>query len=137
MIRGFGSSSRGQSALQSHHVSGGGLPIPFNIPSVLHNLLFEDVGIEFDSKQEDMIETLVFSTYALQKMREKYGPKEQELKTKLFHDPDNETLKKEYEELQLDFFDANHHFKDLVTTIGDMLTLEQYTKLLQFSNIPT
>ena len=137
MIRGFGSSSRGQSTLQFHHISGGGLPIPFNIPIVLHNLLFEDSGIVFDAKQQDMVETLVFSTNALHRMQEKYGPKEQILKRKLFYDPDNKELKKEYEELQLDFFEANHHYKDLVTTIADMLTREQYTQLLEFSNIPT
>ena len=137
MIRGFGSSARGTSVLHAHHTGGGGLPIPFNMPIVLHNLLFEGTGIEYDKKQKDMLETLVFSFHALERMQQKYAPKEQELKTKLFHDPDNKKLKEEMEELQLEFFEANHHFKDLVIVISDMLTREQYTQLLEFSNIPT
>ena len=137
MISGFGSSARGTSVLHAHHTGNGGLPIPFNIPIVLHNLLFEETGIEYDAKQKDILETIVFSFHSLERMNQKYGPKEQELKSKLFHDPDNEKLKEEMEELRLDFFEANHHFKDLVIVISDMLTRDQYTQLLEFSNIPT
>ena len=67
MITGFSSTSRGDGSLSSHHLSGGGLPVPFNIPLVLHNLLFEKTGIEFNAKQSDMIETLRFSSARVKK----------------------------------------------------------------------
>lgn len=137
MISGFGGSSRSDGNLASHHLSGGGLPVPFNIPLVLHNLLFEEIGIEFDSRQLDMLETLRFSSYALSRMNEKYGPRAQELKSKLFSDPDNRVLIEEQEQLQLDFFEAHQHFKELVIVLADILSREQYGKLLEYSNIPT
>ncbi|MEA2072546.1 MAG: hypothetical protein U9O86_03095 [Campylobacterota bacterium] len=67
---------------------------------------------------------------------EKHVPLEDDLRTKLFHDPDNEELKEEFAQLQLDFYEANHHYIDLVTVLSDMLSKEQYAKLLKFSNIP-
>jgi len=135
MITGFGSGARGDGSLTSHHLSGGGLPVPFNIPKVLHNLLYEDTGVEFDPKQMDMIETLRFSTHALSRMNEKYGPRAQELKSQLFGDPDNKELIAEQELLQLDFFEAHQHFKELVIVLSDMLSRQQYAKLLEYSNI--
>jgi len=136
MISGFGGGSRGESNVVSHHLSGGGLPVPFNIPKVLHNLLFEEIGIEFDAKQNDMLETLRFSSHALNRMNEKYNPKVQELKNMLFKHPDNLELKREQEELQMDFFEANQHFKELVIVLSEILSREQYAVLLKYSNIP-
>jgi len=135
MISGFSTTQR--------HVHGGydsknsgSLPVPFNIPNVLHNLLFEDVGIEFDAKQSDVMETLRFSQAALVRMQQKYAQKEQELVAKMLRDSDNKKYKEEYEEMQLDRFEANSYFKELVVVISDLLTREQYAKLLDFSNIP-
>jgi len=136
MISGFGGGTRSHIIYSDYHLDGGDFPVPFNIPQVLHNILFEEIGIKFDAKQDDMIEALKFSTNALKKMHEKYYPKELELKTKLFHNPDNIALKKEQEELQLDFFEANQHYKELVIVLSEMLSREQYTQLLNYSNIP-
>ncbi len=136
MISGFGGGSRNNNTLPAHHLSGGGLPIPFNIPNVLNNLLFEDTGILFDTKQQDMIDTLKFSTNALIKFNEKHALLEEELRRKLFDNPNDEELKKESSLLQLEFYEANHQYIDLVTVFSDMLSREQYAKLLKFSNIP-
>jgi len=133
MISGFGT-SRGPAFFQkTKHLGDGKLPVPFNIPNVLHNLLFEDVGIEFDNKQKDVMEALSFSYNALQKMGARYAQKEQELLRKILKDPDNKQLKEEQEELQLEKFEAYNQFKDLVITISKLLTKEQYQKLMEFS----
>jgi hypothetical protein len=135
MISGFSSTPRhSHGGYDSNH--SGVLPVPFNIPNVLHNLLFEDVGLEFDSKQSDILETLRFSQAALVRMQQKYALKEQELVAKMLRDSDNQKYKEEYEEMQLDRFEANSYFKELVVVISDLLTREQYAKLLEFSNIP-
>lgn len=136
MISGFGGSTRSNDHVSSHHISGGALPVPFNIPNVLHNLLFEDIGIEFNAKQQDMIDTLQFSSDALARFNRKYIEREEKLRTEIFHNPDNIELQEEHEELQLDFLNANHYYKDLVDVLSEMLTKEQYAKLLKFSNIP-
>lgn len=135
MISGFSSAPR-------HHIGGydsgkaGGLPIPFNLPGVLHNLLFEDVGLEFTNKQKDMLETLRFSQNSLVKLQQDYALKGQELVSKMIREPENASYKKEYDEMQLDMLDANQQFKELVIVISDLLTREQYAKLMEFSNIP-
>ena len=133
MMRGLGNSSRIVQSHSSHH--SGGLPVPFNLPNVLHNLLFEEIELEFDSKQQDLIEALTFSYNALGKMQSKYALKDQELRAGMLEDPGNIELKKLYEEMQLDIMMANHQFKDLVTIVSDSLNRDQYQKLLKFSNI--
>ena len=134
MISGFSGAMRHSTASYGADHAGG-LPIPFNIPNVLHNLLYEDTGIEFDSKQADMIETLRFSQKALVKMQQNYAQKEQELMAKMLRHSDNKEIKEAYDEMQLEMLDATHQFKDLVTVISDLLTREQYGKLMEFSNI--
>ncbi len=134
MISGFSGATRQSfGGYESGH--GGGLPVPFNIPNVLHNLLFEDTGIEFDAKQSDMVEALRFSSNAYPKMQEKYLTKEKEMLTKMVSEPDNLEYKKEYEDIRLDILQANQHFKDLVIVLSELLTREQYAKLMEFSNI--
>lgn len=133
MISGFGTSGGPIFSRQTRHIGDGNLPVPFNIPTVLHNLLFEDVGIEFDRKQKDVMEALTFSYNALEKMGTRYAQKEQELLHKILKDPDNKQLKEEQEELQLEKFEAYNQFKDLVITISELLTKEQYEKLMEFS----
>jgi len=133
MISGFGSSRGPAFSHDIKHLGDGNLPVPFNIPNVLHNLLFEDTGIEFDNKQKDVIEAVRFSYNALQKMGVRYAQKEQKLLQKILKDPDNKALKEEQEELQLEKFEAYNQFKDLVITISELLTKEQYQKLMQFS----
>ena len=49
--------------------------------------------------------------------------------------PDNIEVKKDYEELRLELLQANYDLKDLVVAFGDVMTKEQYEKLLSFSNI--
>jgi len=114
---------------------GGGLPVPFNIPNVLHNLLFEDIDLSFDAKQKDLIEALAYSYKALDRMQTRYALKEQKLLTLIQEDAGNMGLKEAYEDLQLDEMIANHHFKDLVTVVSEALTREQYQKLMKFSGI--
>jgi len=133
MIRGFGS-SRGPAFFQETvHLGDGSLPVPFNIPNILHNLLFADINIKFDAKQEDVMHALRFSYTALQKVGVRYAQKEQELLEKLIADPDSKELKEEQEELQLEKFEAYNQFKDLVITISELLTPQQYQQLMQFS----
>lgn len=134
MISGFSTTPR--------HVYGsnnfryyGGLPVPFNIPNVLHNLLFEDVGLEFDAKQSDMIDAVSFSYKALLRMQQIYAPKEQEAVVNMLKNPDNLKLKEEHDKIQFDVLLANQHFKDLVVVLSELLTRDQYAKLLEFSNI--
>ena len=135
-MRGYSTSTRQYISSGPKSVGSGELPIPFNIPSVLTNLLFEDIGLEFDRKQKDMLETLQFSYKAVQKMQVRYNKQDQDLKIKIVADPDNQELKDEFEEMQLDILEANFHFKDLVITMSELLEREQYEKLLKFSNIP-
>jgi hypothetical protein len=136
MISGFGASRGPAFSHDIKHLGDGKLPVPFNIPNVLHNLLFENTGIEFDNKQKDVMEALRFSYNALQKMATRYAQKEQELLQKILKDPDNKQLKNEQEELQLEKFEAYNQFKDLVITIAELLTKEQYQTLMEFSKYP-
>ncbi|MBN2816424.1 MAG: hypothetical protein JXQ67_07040 [Campylobacterales bacterium] len=113
------------------------LPVPFNIPNVLNNLLFEEIGIEFNRMQKDMLETLRFSYNALMKMQSSYIAKTEEFTSKLIKNPDDEQLRKEHQELQLDMLQAQAQFKDIVVAMSELLQREQYEKLLEFSNIPS
>ena len=135
MISGFSSTNRNEIRATNSNTGGGNLPIPFNIPNVLYNLLHEDIGLVFDAKQRDIIEALRFSYKALGKMQEKYTLKEQDIMAKMLAEPDNDELKEIHEEIQLDVLQAHSQFKDLVIVISDLLTREQYQKLLKFSNI--
>ena len=137
MISGFGGGSNNYT---KHHSQSGhhqDLPIPFNIHKVLYNLLYEDIGLEFDNKQEDVISTLRLAFTSLPKQQHIYALKELELKSRIFDEPDNMELKDKYENIQLDRRQAYYDFKNLVILISDMLNREQYEKLLKFSNIPT
>lgn len=134
MITGFSSTPRhSYGSYGSRHV--GSLPVPFNIPNVLYNLLFEDIGLEFNAKQSDIVESLRFSYKALLRMQEIYAPKEQEAVANMLRSPDNIKFKEEYDQLQLDVLLANQHFKELVVVLSEILSREQYAKLLEFSNI--
>jgi len=135
MISGFSSTNRNEIRATNSNTGGGNLRIPFNIPNVLYNLLHEDIGLVFDAKQRDIIEALRFSYKALGKMQEKYTLKEQDIMAKMLAEPDNDELKEIHEEIQLDVLQAHSQFKDLVIVISDLLTREQYQKLLKFSNI--
>lgn len=137
MISGFGGGTRVNYVHHSDVHSISHLPVPFNIPSVLYNLVFEDIGIEFDPKQKDMLETLRFSYNSLQKLQASHAVLEEELRQKILQDPDNRGLKQEQEDMQLDMLQATHQFKDIVTAMSELLKREQYEKLLRFSNIPT
>jgi uncharacterized protein YydD (DUF2326 family) len=136
MISGFGLNARSG---HGHHDTvsfASNLPVPFNIPSVLYNLLFEDVGIEFDAKQKDMLETLRFSYNSLVKLQASYVQKSQELAQKIVDNPNDMKLKEQKEEMRLDMLQANYQFKDFVVIMSDLLKRNQYQKLLEFSNIP-
>ena len=111
------------------------LPVPFNLPSVLHNLLFEDIELELDKKQEDMLEMMKFSYMSLGKLQQKYAEEESKLKSKIFEEPDNMELKSEIQDIHLDRQQANFDFKNIVILMSDMLDREQLKKLLKFSNI--
>lgn len=137
MISGFGGGTRVGYVHRDSPRDMSTLPVPFNIPNVLHNLLFEDIGLEFDSKQKDMIETLRFSYDALLKLQEKHRTKGQELLSKIMDEPDNMALKEQQSDMQLDMLLANQQFKEIVTVMSDLLKREQYEALLKFSNIPT
>jgi len=136
MISGFSSNLRDDSFIHSRHVGGGKLPIPFNIPNVLYNLLFEDIGLVFTSKQQDMIDAVSFSYKAVGKMEQKYAQKEQELMHEFIQSSEDNTLKEKLEELHINRFEANQHFKELVIVLSELLEKEQYEKLMTFSGIP-
>lgn len=134
MISGFSSAQRpSYGAYDSSH--DGNLPVPFNIPMVLYNLLFEDIDLKFDAKQSDMLEALRFSYKALFKLQEISALKEQEVIANMLRNPDNIKYKEEHNQIQLDLLQANQHFKELVIVMSDLLTREQYAKLLKFCNI--
>jgi hypothetical protein len=137
MISGFGGGARvGHIHPTSMHFASN-LPVPFNMPQVLYNLIFEDVGIEFDAKQKDVLEALRFSYNSLVKLQISYAQKTQDLAQKIQNNPDDTSLKAEQEDMRLDMLQANYQFKDMVATISDMLKREQYEKLLAFSGIAT
>jgi len=133
MISGFGSSRGPTFSHDIKHLGDGNLPVPFNMPRVLHNLLFEETGIEFNAKQKDIMEALRYSYHALQKMGMRYAQKEQELLEKMLQNPDSQEIKEAQEELQLEKFEAYNQFKDLVIIISELLTKEQYQKLMEFT----
>ena len=137
MISGFGSSNRANYIRHADVHSISHFPVPFNIPNVLYNLIFEDIGIEFDAKQKDMLETLRFSYNAFAKFQASYATRTEELKEKIIHNPQDEALKQELEDLQLELFQASYQYKEIVTAMSELLKREQYEKLLRFSNIPT
>lgn len=135
MISGFGGGARvGPVHVEAVHFASN-LPVPFNIPKVLHNLLFEDTGIEFDSKQEDMIHTLRFSYNSLLKLEKNHAQQQELLLQKLYENPNDFATKAALDEMRLDMLQAKYHFKDLVTVMSDLLKREQYEQLLAFSNI--
>ncbi len=136
MINLFGGSSGTGGVDYSRHQGGGNLPVPFNIPSVLYKLLYEDTGIEFNAKQKDILTTLQFSYKSLGKMEMTYAQKEQDIRAKILEEADNEKYPKELEMLQLERFEANQHFKELVIVLSDLLNKDQYEKLLKYCNIP-
>jgi hypothetical protein len=137
MISGFGGGTRVTYVNRNPSHALSGLPVPFNIPNVLHNLIFEDIGIEFTPMQKDMLETLRFSYNALIKLQASHTQKEKELREKILKESDNIALKEEQEEMKLDMLQATHQFKDIVAAMADLLKREQYEQLLKFSNIPT
>jgi len=135
MISGFGGSSSSYQHDSFYTTHGHDLPIPFNIPKVLYNLLFEDVGIEFDRKQKDFLEVLRFSYTALFKLKEKSAQQEAKLRAKIFEQPDDVDIKEKLEDIQLDRQQAHYDFKNYVILMSDMMDKEQFEKLLKFSNI--
>ena len=136
MIAGFGGGARYQAQHSFSVAHTHALPIPFNIPKVLHNILFEELDLDLNNKQKDIIEAVRFSYTSLLKVQKIYGQKEAELKSRMFSESDNIELKRDYQDIVLDSQQANYDFKSLVTTMSDMLVREQFEKLLKFSNIP-
>ncbi len=135
MIAGFGSSSGSNVEhyfSKKHTLS---LPMPFNIPRVLHNLLFEDTAIEFDAKQKDMLEALRFSYIALGKLGEQYELQKSKLKEQILAEPDNTEIKHELEDLKLDKQQANYDFRNLTEIMLELLQKEQIEALLRFSKV--
>jgi hypothetical protein len=112
------------------------LPIPFNIPKVLQNLLYGDIDFEFDQRQKDILQALKFSYESLIKMEKNYALKIAEVQEKLVDDSSNKELQQEYEDLKLDLLEARYQFKELVSAMSEVMTKEQYQKLLEYSNIP-
>ena len=137
MISGFGGGTRLNHAIHDTLHMASNLPVPFNIPKVLYNLLYEDTGIVFDEKQQDVLEALRFSYVSLQKLQSAHAQKREEIQAQMLQDLDNKELKEELEDMKLDMLSANHQFKDMVITISDMLKRQQYEKLLAFSGIAT
>lgn len=136
MISGFSGKSNNDGYIHSKSNSASNLPVPFNIPAVLHNLLFAEIDLDLDNKQADLKEALLFSYKALSRIEERYAKKEQEIRRKIFEEPDNMSHKDALEEISTDKYEGYHHFKDLVSAMAEMLSKKQYAKLLEFSNIP-
>ena len=134
-MRGFGESGRLTHQNKSSSPSSTALPIPFNIPIVLHNILFNDLDLGFSMKLQDMLETVRFAYNAQKKMQKRYAKREAEIQALLLSDAENLKLKHEYEEIQLDRLQASYDFRDLITALSDMMSREQFEKLLKFSNI--
>ncbi len=136
MVNLSGASSGSRGVNFSRHQGGGNLPVPFNIPNVLYKLLYDDIGIDFDVKQQDLITTLQFAYKALGKMEHRYTELEQEIRAKILHEPDNEKYTQELEKMQVERFEGNQHFKELVIVLSELLNKDQYEKLLKYCNIP-
>ena len=135
MISGFGGSSRMFDHLEQRHM-GGGFPVPFNLPNVLHNLLYKEDLLELDAKQKDLHTALRFSYESLDIMLKKYAQMEIEYKTKLLQESQNKDLIAQLENIELDKMDAIQHFKEILEAMAELLTKEQYGKLLKASNLP-
>jgi len=136
MMRGFGDSARQVHQNSDSSSSNNTLPVPFNIPIVLQNILYKDIDLGFDAKLQDMLETVRFANKAQEKMQIRYALKETQLQQQMILEPENDALKMEFEQIQLDRLQASFDFKDLVVALSDMMSKEQFEKLLKFSNIP-
>jgi hypothetical protein len=135
MISGFSNMTRPPISYGNKHIGDGQLPVPFNIPNVLQNLLFADIDLIFDAKQRDVMEALRFSYNSLEKMQQRYAQKENDIVSKMIQNPQDEKLQSKLEEVHLDRYEAYEQFKNMVETIAELLTREQYQKLLKFSGI--
>ncbi len=136
MIAGFGNSSAGSTFHHAlNHKNTLSLPVPFNIPKVLHNLIFEEIELDLDAKQKDLLEALRFSYLALLDLDKEFATKQADLKKQILKEPDNINLKDEYDEIRLDKQEANYDFKSLVEVILEVLEKKQIEALLRFSNI--
>jgi len=135
-MRGFGDSGRQTHQNQDSNPLSNTLPVPFNIPIVLQNILYEEIDLSFDAKLLDMLETVRFANKSQKIMQERYALREAQLQNEMLTESDNEMLKLEYEDIQLDRLQASFDFKDLVSALSDMMNREQFEKLLKFSNIP-
>ena len=135
MISGFGGSTGGGYSNTQTHL-GGGFPVPFNMPNVLQNLLYGNIDFGFDVKQQDIHTTLKFSYEALQSMLQKSAQQEQILRQKILEDSHNTELLRKLQDMELDRMQATQDFKELLEVMADLLTKEQYEKLLKASNLP-
>lgn len=135
MISGFSNVSSGSSQSHHQHLSSG-FPVPFNLPNVLRNLLYENIDLQLDNKQKDIHTALHFSYEALQKMLEKYTQEEHEYNSKLMQEPDNKELVEKIENIKLEKMDAVQDFKHILETMAEALNKEQYGKLLKASGLP-
>ncbi len=68
---------------------------------------------------------------ALQKLNETFLLKQQEYTQKLMQNPDDKETKHLMEESKLEMYDAFNQLKILVEAMAEILTKEQYAKLLQ------
>ena len=130
MISGYSNVYSSSQRAEHTHISSS-FPVPFNIPSVLHTLLYGDVDLDLNDQQKDLLDTLRFSYEALQKLNEKFLLKQQEYTQKLMQNPDDKETKHLMEESKLEMYDASNQLKMLVEAMAEMLTKEQYAKLLQ------
>ena len=135
MISGFSGGGGSSYTSQQAHLSGG-FPVPFNLPNVLHNLLYADIDFAFDSKQQDLHTMLKFSYESLQKMLQQATAQEHEIRQKILQNPQNTALTEQLQEIALERMQATQDFKELLETMAELLTKEQYEKLLKISNLP-
>jgi len=136
MISGFGSSS---TAGKHHHFSDKhhmlALPMPFSIPKVLHNFIFEDIDLKFDLKQQDIYEALKFTYISLIEFTQNFEENIASIKDKIRNEPDNQEIKNELKDIQLEMQEMNFEFKDLLEVMLEMLHREQIEELLRYSKI--
>ena len=135
MISGFSGGGGSSYTSQQAHLSGG-FVVPFNLPNVLHNLLYADIEFAFSAKQQDLHTMLKFSYESLQNLLQQSATEEQKLSQEILRSPDDVELTHRLQEIRLERMQATQDFKELLDVMAKLLTKEQYEKLLRASNLP-
>ena len=134
MISGFSNASN--SHVVHHLAHDSAMPMPFKIPIVLETLLDKGLDLDYDQKQKDLLEALSFSFSARVRMIQKTSVREKELLAQMTQEgQDTQKLKEEYNDLQTDKMEASEMFFDIMNTFADLLTAQQYQKLLQTAGV--